>query len=131
MLTSGRARQRRLPARRTTGAVLAAGGALLTLPCWAISSPAGSAPDELYHLDSIWCGHGIDQDTCLPGTDESERVVPHQVATPACFTQNGALSASCRPGDTVDTMTPDLPATIGNWNGHGYPRIYYFVMSAF
>ena len=111
--------------------MLAVLGALVTLTCWAISSPPGSAPDELYHLNSIWCGHGIDEDLCLQGADEDARLVPHQVTTPQCFTQNGAQSAECRPADIDDPMTPDASTDIGNWESDQYPDVYYFVMSAF
>ena len=111
------------------GAALAAVAAFVTLSCWAISSPAGSSPDELFHLNSIWCGHGVDEDTCQATSDEAFRVVPHQVVTPGCFIQNGAVSAACRPDDTDDAMTPDTRTDMGNWNANGYPRVYYFVAS--
>jgi len=120
-----------MPATHVVAAVLAAVGAFVTLTCWAISSPPGSSPDEPYHLNSIWCGHGIDEDTCQATDDDSTRIVPHQTNTHGCFAQNTAQSGVCRPADIDDPMTPDTPTPIGNWNGHGYPRVYYFVMSAF
>jgi hypothetical protein len=117
--------------RRFIGAVLATIAAFVSLVCWSISSPAGSSPDELFHLSSIWCGHGIDEDTCQAGPTEDLRIVPHHVATGACFTQNNTVSGACRPDDTDDPMVPDAQMGLGNWVNHGYPRVYYFVMSFF
>ena len=84
-----------------------------------------------YHLNSIWCGHGVDADTCRSSGAEDVRIVPHQLTSSACFTQNSALGAVCRADDVDDALTPDAPSTIGNWSGHAYPRLYYFAMSAF
>lgn len=36
----------------------------LTLMCWAIASPIGSGPDADYHLSSIWCGWGENENLC-------------------------------------------------------------------
>jgi hypothetical protein len=104
----------------------------VTLLCWALSSPPGSSPDETFHLNSIWCGQGLSEGQCQgePG-DDLTRIVPHQVATPQCFTSNGAASAGCRADDYDDPMTPDLSAELGNWRDGGYPPIYYGVMNLF
>src|SRR6478752_5205823 len=102
--------------RTPWGAFLAAVAAAVTLLCWALSSPPGSSPDETFHLNSIWCGQGLSEGQCQgePG-DDLTRIVPHQVATPQCFTSNGAASAGCRADDYDDPMTPDLSAELGNW----------------
>jgi hypothetical protein len=119
-------------ARRTLvskGAIAALGG-LLTLFCWALSSPPGSSPDEPFHLASIWCGWGVDKDHCGADPDPSFRVLPHQVVKGQCFTGNPVQSAECRTADYEKSLTPDFPTNIGNWRT-GYPPIYYAVLRTF
>jgi hypothetical protein len=112
--------------------VLAAVAAVVTLLCWALSSPPGSSPDDTFHMNSIWCGQGLSEDHCQgePG-DTVTRIVPHQVTTPQCFTGNGGASGGCRAKDYDDSMTPDASTEIGNWRGGGYPPIYYGFMTFF
>jgi hypothetical protein len=38
------------------------------LGAWAVAAPAGSSPDEEYHLVSIWCGQGNDAAHCRADT---------------------------------------------------------------
>ena len=118
--------------RTPWGAILAAVAAMITLLCWALSSPPGSSPDDTFHMNSIWCGQGLSEDHCQgePG-DTVTRIVPHQVTTPQCFTGNGGASAGCRATDYDDSMTPDASTEIGNWRGGGYPPVYYGFMNLF
>ena len=118
--------------RTPWGAILAAVAAMITLLCWALSSPPGSSPDDTFHMNSIWCGQGLSEDHCQgePG-DTVTRIVPHQVTTPQCFTGNGGASAGCRADDYDDSMTPDASTEIGNWRGGGYPPVYYGFMNLF
>src|SRR4051794_22614071 len=117
--------------RSPWAALLAGIAAVVTLLCWAASSPPGSSPDEFFHLNSIWCAQGAAEGRCKSVPDNSvTRIVPHQVATPQCFTGNGAQSAGCRVDDYDDQLMPDTRSDIGNWRG-GYPPVYYAVMSLF
>jgi hypothetical protein len=118
--------------RTPWAAILAAVAAMITLLCWALSSPPGSSPDDTFHMNSIWCGQGLSEEHCQgePG-DNVTRIVPHQVTTPQCFTGNGGASAGCRAQDYDDSMTPDASTEIGNWRGGGYPLVYYGFMNLF
>jgi hypothetical protein len=107
--------------------------AFLTLVCWAVSSPPGSSPDEPFHLGSIWCGQGLDDDHCRtdPNNPDS-RLVPQEVALGQCWTGNSAQSALCRPSGYGDHLQANFPDIVGNWNDSGgYPPVYYAVMHVF
>src|SRR6478752_495707 len=112
---------------RRVAAMLAA---TLTLVCWAVSSPPGSSPDDTFHMNSIWCSRGDDNQRCQPGGDAATRLLPHQVAIPQCFVGVGTRSAACRPEGYDQAMRPDTRTQVGNWNG-GYPPVYYAAMSVF
>ena len=52
--------------------ILIAGAALfVTLICWSLSSPINSHQDEKFHLASIWCADGFDQDCEYQGLSET------------------------------------------------------------
>ena len=101
----------------------------MALLCWVVASPPGSSPDEPYHLSSIWCGQGIETDTCLAGPASDVRVVPAQVAQGPCFVGK-PVSADCRPSLIERPMRPDQPTDAGNWTG-AYPPLYYAFMHTF
>jgi hypothetical protein len=110
---------------------IAALGTLLTLMCWGLSSPPGSAPDEPYHLASAWCAWGTDTEHCKADpADPTVRWVPHQVANGQCFTGNVAQGAECRTPDYDLPLTPDQPTQVGNWQG-SYPPVFYATMRLF
>jgi len=72
--------------------VIAAVGLFVALLSWAFSSPVGSAPDDSYHLPTIWCSWG---ETELCQRDETGSfMVPEKIAE-VCFIQKPAVSASC------------------------------------
>ena len=96
----------------------------------AVSSPPGSSPDDTFHMNSIWCSRGDDNQRCQPGGDAATRLLPHQVAIPQCYVGVGTRSAACRPGDYDQAMHPDTRTQTGNWNS-GYPPVYYAAMSVF
>jgi hypothetical protein len=52
--------------------ILLAGAALfVTLICWSLSSPINSHQDEKFHLASIWCADGFDENCEYVGLSES------------------------------------------------------------
>jgi len=52
--------------------ILLAGAALfITLICWSLSSPINSHQDEKFHLASIWCIDGFDEDCQYRGLSET------------------------------------------------------------
>ena len=105
--------------------------ALVALIAWGYSSPVGSAPDDDFHLVSIWCGGASAANECQPGAKNDERIVPRDLVFDAkCYSYKPAKSAACqgkdfgvRPQDTVSTDR-------GNFTGL-YPPVFYFVMSVF
>lgn len=102
--------------------------ALLALSAWAFASPMGAAPDDDYHLVSIWCSTGDDA-YCQPGSADSTRFVPHAVLNSPCYAFFSEESAACQ--NRLDFETDELVETMrGNFVGE-YPPLYYSVMSVF
>lgn len=111
--------------------VLLALSAGLAWAAWAASSPAGSSPDDDFHLASIWCTTGAAQhagpgDVCsrahgkqTPGS--ISRILPRDVAQAACYRYERLDSAACvrhiPGGNTVQVANHGL-----------YPAGYYDVM---
>lgn len=95
-----------------------------TLASWALASAPGSAPDDNYHMASIWCA----SDACptVPG-HANERVPPAEVPGASCFSQDSSRSAECQE-DLPHDMQPGKPTAIGNWNGGAYPPVFYATM---
>jgi hypothetical protein len=91
-------------------AVIALGvvGALLTLGAWLLASPPGSSPDDHYHLGSIWCGRGFQDDRCLPASgapDANFALVPAPIGSINCYAyDSGARTAAC-----LSTVLPGRP----------------------
>lgn len=115
--------------RRSTRVILAALTALFAfvgLGAWAFSSAVGAAPDDDYHLASIWCSWGERDQLCAPGEEPSERVVSERLpGSSACFAQHSEQSAQC-PLDDARMVTTER----GNFVG-SYPPVFYSVMGIF
>jgi hypothetical protein len=105
--------------------------ALLSLVAWGLSSPVGSAPDDDFHLASIWCGAGVRADACAqPADNPNARTVPRSLIQSTCYAGNSSTSAACQ-GAHFGT-DPQVTVTTGRGNFTAtYPPVYYFVMSAF
>ncbi|WP_341954141.1 DUF2142 domain-containing protein [Salinibacterium sp. TMP30] len=102
--------------------------ALLALSAWALASPMGAAPDDDYHLVSIWCSTG-DSDLCQPGESPKTRMVPQTVLQSPCYAFFSDESAACQ--SRLDYDSDKLVETNrGNFVG-AYPPLYYSVMSNF
>ncbi|WP_313541168.1 DUF2142 domain-containing protein [Leifsonia aquatica] len=99
--------------------------ALLVFGAWALSSPAGSSPDDDFHQTSIWCADGVSSGTCDASSHASEYTVPPLVANGACFAFDAKQSGACQGG-------VDAGSTTGRGNFHGvYPPFYYGFMHTF
>ncbi|MFF1878075.1 DUF2142 domain-containing protein [Leifsonia sp. NPDC058230] len=99
-----------------------------SLVAWGFSSPVGSSPDDDYHMASIWCGQGVRENLCEPGDTPGEMRVPQALFDYGdCYVGKPDKSATC-PIDPVSNLTS---TTRGNFNDHGYPGLYYAVMSVF
>lgn len=96
------------------------------LGAWAIASPVGAAPDDDFHLASIWCSWGDREGLCAEGGTSTEREIPERLlSSSACFAQKSQQSAQCPLNDT-DTIVTER----GNFAGN-YPPIFYTVMGVF
>lgn len=94
---------------------------LVSMACWAWSSPAGSSPDEDYHLVSSYCSWGTREGLCSTGTTDQTRIVSTNL-TNICFAANNKHNGNCSnpAGQVVKT-------TRGNFTGN-YPGGFYLVM---
>jgi len=103
---------------------------LLVLSGWAIASPVGSAPDDDFHLTSIWCANGARTDLCLPGPTAQERIVPPAVLYAPCFGQDAKVTAVCQSGYLKQGSEPTVVTRRGNFENN-YPPLYYATMNLF
>jgi hypothetical protein len=112
--------RRQIPALLVAVTFVLAGGA------WAVSSPAGSSPDDDYHLASIWCGWGVSEGTCeAPADPGGERLVRGDVVHAPCIAFHSETSGSCSYG--LDASP--VPART-NADG-AYPPLFYATMRVF
>ncbi len=77
---------------------LAAIGAFTALCMWALASPPGSAPDDDFHLPSIWCSHGKVDGICDPEfAGDGYGKTPTPLSPSAiCFAFKSEESAACQ-----------------------------------
>ena len=98
---------------------------------WAVTSPVGSAPDDDYHLASIWCAQGDRDDAC-----QDTGLVPQKFIV-AAGAVNSAFCFATKPDVTGDCTASELNSTemiltdrVNNI-AQLYPGGYYRVMSVF
>ncbi len=94
---------------------------------WALTSPAGSSPDDDYHLTSIWCAAGIESGRCegVPGDPLARRVPAAVVDASTCFAFDDEVTAACKatlPDTMVETIRVNETAGL-------YPSLYYRAMA--
>ena len=112
--------------KRIILAVLTAVFAFAGLGAWALASPVGAAPDDDFHLASIWCSLGDRDGLCAEGDEPAERTVAERlVKSSACFKSESTQSAQCPIGDERKISTDR-----GNFDGN-YPPVFYSVMGVF
>lgn len=70
--------------------------AVVALMSWSVSSPAAAAPDEGYHLASIWCANGPSEGHCeyKGSAPNISRYVPQEVYN-WCYQHESTKSAAC------------------------------------
>ncbi len=98
---------------------------------WAVTSPVGSAPDDDYHLSSIWCGRGIQTGVCEqdPAYPDTRKVPRNVVDASDCFRFLPGQTARCQWASREDT-TMVWTERINDLQGL-YPPGFYKVMSVF
>lgn len=114
---------------RTIALILVPIALFISLCSWALSSPVGASPDDDFHMASIWCAQGIQQGRCEQGDKPNVRLIPEEVArSSGCYAFKPGQS-----GDCVDEFSANKLVAFdrGNFNGGGYPPVYYLAMSAF
>jgi len=106
----------------------------VALGAWVYASPVGSAPDDGFHLTSIWCGSGFKDGKCEPAIFESKKRIPNTVMVPKAV----ALANGCPGGSGVPAYCAlDLLRNQQMWeNSHNnsdgwYPSGYYYFASKF
>jgi hypothetical protein len=103
----------------------------VTCAGWGLASPVGAAPDDDYHLASIWCAQGEREGVCIdPGVEPATLLVPAPVVQSAvCYAFKPEVTADCQ--DEVLAST-ELAGTqhINQIDGL-YPGAYYTAMSVF
>lgn len=104
--------------------VLSIIGLALGFLAWAVSSPAGSSPDDDYHLGSIWCPRPIEDSGCGFKTENGQIVsvkVPQSIYEASmCYAFHPEKNAFCtlRFSDSHDVLTP-------RFDNGAYPLGYY------
>jgi len=106
--------------------------ALIALICWGFASPAGSTPDEGFHLQSIWCGSGSPTPTCEDGPTAGERAIsPDLVGGAICYANDSTRTPDCQGDEYGDDLSSNhILSNGGNFYGL-YPPVFYFTMSLF
>ena len=113
------------PQRRLQEVALSVVPLVLLGWAWSFASPLGSAPDDGFHMTSIWCAWG-ESDSCVMGAQPGEVLVPDRVANSSCFALGGSPNAGCTVSLTGKLIpTIDLNASIG-YN----PRVFYLTLRA-
>ena len=112
-------------------AVLAATGFFITLVVWGFASPPGSAPDDDFHLPSIWCAKGFVDGKCdpeVPGDGFGK--TPGPLAPVAiCFAFQSDVSAACQ-SEEFDWNDTGLGNSRTNENKR-FPSGFYWTMHNF
>lgn len=118
-----------MPVRRFVVPLLAVAAAILVGMSWTLSSPAGSSPDDNYHLPALVCPPPVADSGCDLRRDAAGRVtgayVPATFAAASCFAFNAAQSGACRSGLT------SAPVVVTNIDDGGYPGPYYRLLHRF
>ncbi|WP_220475878.1 DUF2142 domain-containing protein [Alpinimonas psychrophila] len=103
---------------------------LLVLASWSLASPVGSAPDDDFHLDSIWCGGSFQTGVCEAGPTTTERIVPRFLPHAPCYSFIPSKSAACQGGPA--TIESGVMATTDRGNfQNNYPPVFYSFMRLF
>ena len=98
---------------------------------WALTSPVGSAPDDDFHLSSIWCAQGERAGVCekTPANPTARLVPANVVQASDCFRFKADVSAGCTTSimdDAALVETERVNVTAGL-----YPPGFHAVMSVF
>lgn len=102
--------------------------AMLALLAWTFASPMGSAPDDDFHLASIWCANSARTDLCEQGSTPNSRIVPAAVHDAPCYAYDANKSAGCQLKTFTFSPKPTVQTTRVNSTSE-YPPVFYAVMN--
>jgi hypothetical protein len=94
---------------------------------WLLASPHGSSPDDGYHLASIWCARGFQDDRCIEnpaGRGDRLGLVPATIEQTVCYAYDSSASAACvdAAGPGGDRMLVSMPSNLGGERADLYYR---------
>jgi hypothetical protein len=103
--------------------------AFIALSAWAFASPIGAAPDDNFHLTSVWCADGGNSHCQSGSTPTTERVsIP--LADMSCFAAQPEKSAACQRAIMSHWDHGTTETKRSNLDGE-YPPVFYAVMHLF
>lgn len=98
---------------------------MVSFGSWAFSSAVGGAPDDDYHLSSIWCS-SFAGDTCEVDPGGEGVYIPESLREGIyCYYHNPTQSAGCQPFMDGTDPRPDVPFAHNNPSRNLYPDGYY------
>ena len=104
---------------------------VVTFGSWALSSAVGSAPDDDYHLTSIWCS-SFAGDVCEVDPNGEGVYIPEALREAIyCYYHNPEQSAGCQPFLDGTDPRPDVAFAHNNPHRNLYPDPYYQVQHLF
>lgn len=103
---------------------------LVAVGAWAFASPAGSAPDDEFHLASIWCANDARTDLCKPGTKEGERYLSPALVHVSCYAYDPTHTPVCQDQFLTEPEEPTELTARGSFENN-YPPLYYGFMNLF
>ena len=114
--------------KKFIGVILASIGFFISLTIWSLASPPGSAPDDDFHLPSIWCSHGKVENVCDPefkGDGFGKTPTPLSPSA-ICFAFKSDVSASCQTA-MFDWNNKELQGSRTNEKGR-FPNGFYWTL---
>ena len=105
--------------------------AALALSGWALSTAVGGAPDDDYHLSSMWCTSFSGPDCEIDPTGQGVMIPPPLLVASYCLYHNSQQSAGCQP--FLDGTDPREDFAFGHNNPSRslYPNGFYMVGNLF
>ena len=105
--------------------------ALVAFGSWGYASAVGGAPDDDYHLTSIWCS-SFAGDACEVDPGGEGVFIPQAILEAIdCYSQNPKQSAGCQPYLDGTDPRPDVPFGHNNPSRNLYPDGYYHFHNMF
>ena len=105
--------------------------ALVSFGAWGFSSAVGSAPDDDYHLTSVWCS-SYGGDICEVDPGGEGVYIPEALREAIyCYYHNPTQSAGCQPFLDGTDPRPDVPFAHNNPSRNLYPDGYYQFQNLF